>query len=313
MWLISPRTLPIIMLVVIPISISSLSVVLSPLTPFAIVSEDLGTPYSYVYIASALILVYAFYPIKLSYIKKRGFRELAEEYEYIKRILYLEIPILIVTTYIIVGLAVDPNTVGDSLLSVGESLGLGNYPVVSEEYSTGFLVESNGFFMHFFLYGLTINLAVSVTGGIIFMILVTRRKELGYYLAKSLFQVMSRESEDSKKALYLIRAIKLYDKFLRRTLNLEINNAKKIYSKILSDYKIDKNESINTIYQSFESSDKLNPVRCLSKIQNIQEADNFLIDESLGKKIKDLAIFFATIIPVAITLIQILLPKVGGE
>jgi hypothetical protein len=35
--------------------------------------------------------------------------------------------------------------------------------------------------------------------------------------------------------------------------------------------------------------------------------------KSLGEKIKDLAISFATIIPVAITLIQILLPKVGGE
>jgi hypothetical protein len=46
---------------------------------------------------------------------------------------------------------------------------------------------------------------------------------------------------------------------------------------------------------------------------NIQEADNFLIDESLGRKIKDLAIFFATIIPVAVTIIQILLPKVGGK
>lgn len=84
----------------------------------------------------------------------------------------------------------------------------------------------------------------------------TARKELGYYLAKTLFQTTTQEKEASKKAEYLIKATKLYDKYLRRTLNLEMNNAKKIYSKILSDPDVNKNESILTISESFESNDK---------------------------------------------------------
>jgi hypothetical protein len=78
------------------------------------------------------------------------------------------------------------------------------------------------------------NLGFSVTAGIIWMVLVAAKKELEYYLAKSLFQSIAQENDESKKAQYLIKATKTYDKYLRRTLNLEINNVKKIYSKILS-------------------------------------------------------------------------------
>jgi hypothetical protein len=54
------------------------------------------------------------------------------------------------------------------------------------------------------------------------------------------------------------------------------------------------------ISESFESNDKLEPIKCLSKILNVKDTDTFLVDESIGKRIKDMAIFFATIIPVAI-------------
>ncbi|MGB7558614.1 MAG: hypothetical protein WBM37_08875, partial [Nitrososphaeraceae archaeon] len=106
-----------------------------------------------------------------------------------------------------------------------------------------------------------------------------------------------------------IKATKLYDKYLRRTLNLEINNAKKIYSKILADPNLNKDESMRQISESFESNDKLEPIKSLSKILNIKDTDTFLVDESIGKKIKDMAIFFATIIPVTVTVIQFLLQK----
>jgi hypothetical protein len=94
-----------------------------------------------------------------------------------------------------------------------------------------------------------------------------------------------------------------------RTLNLEMNDAKKIYSKILSDYNMNKNESILKITESFDSNDKLEPIKCLSKILNVKDTETFLVDESIGKRIKDMAIFFATIIPVAVAVIQLMLQK----
>jgi hypothetical protein len=60
------------------------------------------------------------------------------------------------------------------------------------------------------------------------------------------------------------------------------------------------------ISNSFESDDKLEPIRSLSKILN-EDPVTFLVYESIGKKIKDMAIFFATIIPVAVTVTQLIL------
>ena len=128
-------------------------------------------------------------------------------------------------------------------------------------------------------------------------------------MQNQLFQTATDEKEGSKKAGYLINATKIYDKYLRRTLNLEMNDAKKIYSKILSDPNFNKNESMRLISESFDSNDKLEPIKCFSKILDIKETDTFLVDESIGKKIKDMAIFFATIIPVTVTVIQFLLQK----
>jgi hypothetical protein len=101
----------------------------------------------------------------------------------------------------------------------------------------------------------------------------------------------------------------LYDRYLRKTLNLEINNAKKIYSKILSDPNLNEGESMRMISESFDSNNKFEPIKILSKILNVKNPDTFLVDESIGMRIKDMAIFFATIIPVAVAVIQLLLQK----
>jgi len=148
------------------------------------------------------------------------------------------------------------------------------------------------------------NLGFSVTAGIIWMILVTARKELRYHFAKVLFQSATHEREGSKKAQYFVKAVKAYDKYLRGTLNLEINNTKKIHSKIIADPDSNKNESIRLISESFESNDKVEPIKTLSKLTfEKDDNDTFLVEESIRMRIKDEAIFFATIIPVAIAVI----------
>jgi hypothetical protein len=53
----------------------------------------------------------------------------------------------------------------------------------------------------------------------------------------------------------------------------------------------------------------LEPIKSFSKVLNVGDTETFLVDESIGKRIKDMAIFFATIIPVAVAVIQLLLPK----
>lgn len=76
------------------------------------------------------------------------------------------------------------------------------------------------------------------------------------------------------------------------------------------DSSINRDKAIESLSTAFENdNDKLKPVKRLSKTANIQETKNFLVEQSMLDRITDLGIFFATIIPVAIALIQLLLPK----
>ena len=267
-----------------------------------------GLPYvfSYIYLISLSSIVYAFYPIKFRSIERRGFSNLLTEHACINKILYFEIPILfaIMTMFVLVYNSDPAGPIHQSIINFFYIIGqpFSEYSVrVTFPYSpvteTTFTTDSVGaeYASSIIFNGIMINLTFSVTAGIVWLVLVAVRKELAYYLAKSLFQTVTREQEESRKAEYLIKATKIYDKYLRRTLNLEINDVKKIYSKILSDPNLNKNESMRLISESFQSNDKLEPIKFLSKILNVKDTDTFLVDESIGKKLKDMAIFFATI------------------
>jgi hypothetical protein len=311
MWLTSSKVLPVIMLVVIPFSVTILAPFLSHLVPFIITrTGEFPYVFSPVFLISFSSLVYAFYPIKFRNIQRRGISNILIEQDYIKTILYCEIPTLFV----------------DILVIYLIYISLGTTPILYYIYSIGDFLpeefkiksidddvlgeETREVYGLVIITALMINLGLSVTAGIFWIIIVTIRKELIYLAAKTLFQTAIQEKEATNKAEYLIKATKTYDKYLRRTLNLEINNAKRIYSKILSDSNLNKNESMRQITESFESNDKLEPIKVLSKIAYVEDdKDTFLVDESTGKRLKDMAIFFATIIPVAVAVIQLLLQK----
>lgn len=96
MWITSSKVLPVIMLVVIPISVTIIALLINGIAPI-VVSNVAGFPYwfSYIYLISISGLVYAFYPIKFGNIERRGFTNLLIEHTWIKKILYFEVPILI--------------------------------------------------------------------------------------------------------------------------------------------------------------------------------------------------------------------------
>src|SRR5262245_2707729 len=110
MWLFSPRILPIVILVIIPFTISILVFILysygyripelgSINYTFGVSTLTVAVPD--LYLVCFVTLVYGFYPIKFSYLKRRGFVDLIIEYSYVKKILYVEIPILFVSILIL--------------------------------------------------------------------------------------------------------------------------------------------------------------------------------------------------------------------
>jgi|GEM_PF-3088252 len=66
---------------------------------------------------------------------------------------------------------------------------------------------------------------------------------------------------------YLIKGLNSYNSFIKEQIKLEINEIKKIYSKITILLAKEKIETVNKIILSFESGDTLDPVRCLSFFQ----------------------------------------------
>jgi hypothetical protein len=148
----------------------------------------------------------------------------------------------------------------------------------------------------------------ALMGGLIWIVILSRKENFEFYFARVFIVIASKEKDETKRAKNFIKGLKFYDRYLRRTLNLQINDIKEIYSKVIIDSNIDQEKEINSLSLAFETdNDRLKPAKWLSEIVNVDDPKKFLIEESIGKRLKDLIIFFATIIPVAIAIIQLFL------
>ena len=101
-----------------------------------------------------------------------------------------------------------------------------------------------------------------------------------------------------------MKGVKFYDRYLRRIFNLQVNDINEVYNKFIFDSNIDNKQVFESLSLAFENeNDGLNPVKCLLEIAKVEDARKFLVEESIVKRIKDLMIFFATIITVAIAIL----------
>ena len=250
----------------------------------------------------AIVFIYGIYPIRDSIIRKRGHAKFIIERETIKKILYIEIPILTVLTLLWTGKGTDDPYYLLPFITI-------DLEEIIHTYGTG------GFYVYTplrnltgaTLYSLQFNLGASVTAGIIYMVLQATKRELRYFLAKTCFELASNDCDKIRKIGHFILGLKFYNEYLKKTLKIQINGIGNIYSKVISDSTVDQHEVTKSVLTSFEScKDKLEPVKSLSKIIDSEKKEEFLIEESLVERIKDLAVFFATIIPVGITIIRLL-------
>jgi hypothetical protein len=131
---------------------------------------------------------------------------------------------------------------------------------------------------------------------------VIKKKEFRFDFANVCIDKSLEVENKTQRVKYLIMALASYNKYLRRHLNFEIND--KLYPKIIQTYIMSENESIN-ISKAFKA-DKLEPVKYLS---SLVPGTPVFMKEKWGEKIRTRGTFAVTIIPIIITLIQLLLPK----
>ncbi|HEX5976772.1 MAG TPA: hypothetical protein VFY68_05820, partial [Nitrososphaeraceae archaeon] len=105
---------------------------------------------------------------------------------------------------------------------------------------------------------------------------------------------------------YLLGSIRSYNKYLSRNLELQINDINIIFSKILFGSNIDKANIINTLSNAFKIEDRLEPIKRLLEILEVQDKEHFLVEVTIRQKIKDiLSYILATIISGVISLVQL--------
>jgi hypothetical protein len=269
----------IIVLIILPVFLALSSIFLSEILFFFqkyFNNGNLGVQLVFLLqyaIFGVMLIVYPIYPAVYptkKYFEKRGALNAVKEYENLKKIVYVLFPLFVFGLIHLIGRAMGENL----LLSV-------------IRFHNNVLILISVFIgISFFI----------VASALLKITLIILRKEFRFYFAKVCLCVISnKEEDDVKKVRYVIKALNSYNIYLRKNIGLQIYALKNIYSKILSDSKVDKNQSIRELTSAFEDKDKLRPVKCLSTISNVTDTEQFLIKEPLGKKLENWATLIGTI------------------
>jgi hypothetical protein len=156
-----------------------------------------------------MVIIYPPYPAPFSiekYFVKRGFESAVSEFELVKKILYVAVPLLIFFTVI------------EFLKPLFEQF-------VSDEIVSMFTDNIIFYSARGFLF-------LTVLAGLLKMVFAISRKRFRLYFAKGCLSIAKNSNDEAEKMEYLIKGLNSYNSFLKRHINLEINEIKKIYSKI---------------------------------------------------------------------------------
>jgi hypothetical protein len=258
-FLSSGKILPIIILVVLPAA----AILLYGLSYFV---GSVALAFS----LFVMTILYAPYRAAYSteeYFKRRGYENVISEYFVIKYILYFAIPMFLFLTII--------------------SLRPG-----FERYFDAVLGSEIVDVLRLLFFCIVI-------AGLTKTMLQVARKEFRLYFAVGCIRVLARREDEIDMMKYLIWGLNAYNAYLRRYLNLEINNLKKIYSKISSSPLTKRIRLRDSLDASFDHGK-------LSKYLSPEEKEQLLVKESFPRKIKEAAAFMAIVVPILISLSEFL-------
>jgi hypothetical protein len=217
-------------------------------------------------IFAVMLILYPVYPFIFSiekYTNKRNPKAVLTEYQTLKKIVYALLPLFFFAIALIISKGItEDNPLSAWVLSLDE-------PAQS------------------LLLSILTAALFAVASALLRIILLNRSKAFNFYQARRSFRVLSRVEDDVERMKYLISGLGFYNRYLRGTLDLEINNLKMIYSKIIADTALDKNHSMEELCGAFEGNDKLKPITCLIELFDIKDPEHFLVKESAGKKLEE--------------------------
>ena len=236
------------------------------------------------------IIVYGLYP--LAYTSKKyakRYRDIAIEFEFIKKILFVGIPLLVISITI------------DQLFTY---LQINSYLI------------SHYLPFYDFSFAILISSTAVVIGALLRLSTQVIKKEFRFYLGKGYCIIASKNEEEGKEDLdkikYLVYCLDSYNKYLLRKIKFGIKNIDKIYSDIIiqADAK-NKDEFIKSICQYLGGEDRLKLATYLSTVYKVPDSEQFFVRESLMQKLRPIGVFLVAAIPIIISIIQLASKSTG--
>jgi hypothetical protein len=226
-------------------------------------------------------LLYGFYPLRYhtnNYFNKKGPKNAIAEYSFVKNILYIGIPLIIV-------------------------FGSINYILTTLDLTTTLNSHPLSLALYAIVYSSQTALQYSVTAAALWMFSQLIKKDFRYYLAKAYIGSVLQNDEDTKKMNLLIMAVNSYNKYLVQLLRLQINTLGVYYALVKSNGLI--GDHIQSLFEAFDCNDKLMPARYMLQIMNVQKPEEVFVKESLSTKIVTWGTLAGTILPIAISIFQL--------
>ena len=258
----------------------------------------------------AAMLFFASFPAIYSsekFFNIRGYLNVITEYQYIKKILYLSLAVLIIVTVLyaylyslLIPIAQMDDNKGNQTIPETTPGTLLTLDLLKEHIAPSHpLVRPI-----YFLYATIIMLSVLPISIITKLLLEISRDKFHSYYSKGCLLIAGETSEETRRARYLGLGLGWYNKFLKKITNMRINYTETLFTRIMSDSPLKSNQLLRSILDSFDDADLFKPLRYILSLPSGREEGYSLIEDPLRTKIKessDLLLPIATIIITIIT------------
>ncbi len=242
---------------------------------------------------SMIILLIPLYPLPFSlkwYFKKRGFIRAVKEYEFVKIVLYISVPLLLLFTFIVILDPTEQNIQNNSIMQY--------YILIIHPHLSSIDNMKNLFF-------------IIVTAAILKILFARIRKEFWLYYARGCFVQMQSAINDVDEMSYFVRGLDAYNLYLRKKIKLEIKDLNQIYSKISSFDDLQKNNVIGKFALFFfpdylVDTITLYPLKTISTLLNLSDKE-ILYKQSFKDELKELGTILTLFITLFINVITFII------
>jgi hypothetical protein len=281
---------------------------LSRLSPFQIAIP----PIPLLIVFSLFSFIPAIYPIPI-YFQKRGFENIVYEYQFMKKILYVSIILVIALILLLIlfqnkdimnfFVPVPKNYINETLLE-SQNLSKTEQLNLMLQYTTSEMIY---LMKPFEIFRLLYNIIYFIVPIPIFIVvkflLDQKRKHFQLFFAKACFKILSKDTiNEIDKVSYLMIGLTWYNKFLKRTIHLQIKDLSLVCSKVVFNSPLNKNKILTSISEAFNAKDVFEPLRHISSLFSDKQ-EIILTEESFKTRIKESNDLIIPIITIIITII----------